>query len=423
MRSTVGRVLTLRLHGDLDFDAVDDVERELTHVLATASDTSPPLRTIVLDLHDLRFLSIAGGRAIQRFIALIADHGLEARVMFPTRHVVSRVLALCGVADSRARTAPSAKLTSSARRQILDVADTESARELLSSAYGRLRLEARGSGRGMRLSTTSVGPVRVDQVDLRMAFHAETGPLGTYAFGQLKSGRIRRRSQRSDREHRPGDVFLTAQPDEQFVSDIDCAAVDLAVISKDVFGQVTQADEPLEFTGYDPVSAAAASRWKRTFAFVMGSILADPQATGPSFVAAQAARLLAATALETFPNTAFTEPTTIDRHDAHPRTIARAIGFIESNADRDIAVTDIAREAAVTTRAMQLAFRRHLDTTPADYLRRVRLHRAHDDLIAADPLATTVSAIAARWGYLNASHFARQYQLVFNETPSQTLAR
>ena len=138
-------------------------------------------------------------------------------------------------------------------------------------------------------------------------------------------------------------------------------------------------------------------------------------------VAGNAARLLVATALATFPNTALTEPTIEDRHDAHPATLRRAIAFIEGNADCDISVADIARAAHVTTRAVQLAFRRHLETTPSAYLRRLRLQHAHDQLREAVPGTITVSAVAARWGFLNPSQFAAHYRTAFAELPSRTL--
>jgi hypothetical protein len=41
-------------------------------------------------------------------------------------------------------------------------------------------------------------------------------------------------------------------------------------------------------------------------------------------------------------------------------------------------VADIAAAARVTTRAVQLAFRRHLDTTPTDYLRQDHPARGQD---------------------------------------------
>jgi transcriptional regulator GlxA family with amidase domain len=87
----------------------------------------------------------------------------------------------------------------------------------------------------------------------------------------------------------------------------------------------------------------------------------------------------------------------------------------------DTAIADIAANAHVTIRAVQLAFRRHLDTTPMAYLRRVRLDHAHHDLSAAGPEDKTVAAVAHRWGFTSSSRFAAYYRQAFGVHPSQTL--
>lgn len=115
------------------------------------------------------------------------------------------------------------------------------------------------------------------------------------------------------------------------------------------------------------------------------------------------------------------EPTIEDRHDAHPDTLRRAVAFIDEHAHRDITVADIAAAAFVTIRAIQLAFRRHLDTTPAGYLRRIRLDQAHRQLQAADPDRDSVTAVAYRWGFSSPSRFASYYRRVFGVQPSHTL--
>ena len=112
----------------------------------------------------------------------------------------------------------------------------------------------------------------------------------------------------------------------------------------------------------------------------------------------------------------------MDARDATSRTVERAVAFIETNPDLSIGLADIARAAFVTPRAVQLAFRRHLGTTPTAYLRRVRLERAHDDLADADPADDTVTAIAARWGFTG-SRFASLYRDTYHERPSDTLHR
>ena len=77
--------------------------------------------------------------------------------------------------------------------------------------------------------------------------------------------------------------------------------------------------------------------------------------------------------------------------------------------------------ANVTIRAVQIAFRRHYGTTPAGYLRRVRLERARQDLLAADPARESVTAVAHRWGFASPGQFTAAYQQAYGVTPDQTL--
>jgi transcriptional regulator GlxA family with amidase domain len=110
-----------------------------------------------------------------------------------------------------------------------------------------------------------------------------------------------------------------------------------------------------------------------------------------------------------------------DRFDSSPATLRRAVAFIDEHAGRHLTVTDIAAASFVTVRAVQLAFRRHLDMTPMQYLRRVRLDRAHQDLLAADPARESVTAVAYRWKFASASRFTAYYRGVYGVLPSHTL--
>jgi anti-anti-sigma factor len=102
-------------------------------------------------------------------------------------------------------------------------------------------------------------------------------------------------------------------------------------------------------------------------------------------------------------------------------TAGRAVAFIEERARDDIGITDIAAAAFVTVRAVQLAFRHYLDMTPMTYLRQVRLDGAHDELLAADPGCTTVTAVAADWHFTNASRFSAYYRAAYGVAPAHTL--
>jgi transcriptional regulator GlxA family with amidase domain len=106
---------------------------------------------------------------------------------------------------------------------------------------------------------------------------------------------------------------------------------------------------------------------------------------------------------------------------AQPQTLRRAIAFIHDNAHRDIGLSDIAAAINVTPRSVQYTFRRHLGTTPLEYLRRVRLDRAHRDLQAADPAVDTVMEIAGRWRFGHLGRFSIAYKKAFGHPPSRTL--
>jgi transcriptional regulator GlxA family with amidase domain len=138
-------------------------------------------------------------------------------------------------------------------------------------------------------------------------------------------------------------------------------------------------------------------------------------------VASTTASMLAAVVLSAFPTNAVTEPTAVDRADAKPNLLRHAVEFIESSADIDITLSDIAEKIHVTPRALQYMFRKHLDMTPMEYLRRVRLNHAHHELLESDPGATTVQIVAARWGFAHTGRFAAMYRQAYGSNPSDSL--
>jgi AraC-like DNA-binding protein len=104
-----------------------------------------------------------------------------------------------------------------------------------------------------------------------------------------------------------------------------------------------------------------------------------------------------------------------------PRSIRLAVAAIEERPADVVSVADIARAANLSVRALEEGFRRHLGTAPMAYARRVRLARAHDELVDAEPDATTATAVAHRWGFTHYGRFAAQYREQFGCSPAQTL--
>lgn len=182
----------------------------------------------------------------------------------------------------------------------------------------------------------------------------------------------------------------------------------------------------VRFLSRRPLGVAAERHWQETVAHVARTLAGSPGRAPSPIVLGEACRFLAAMALATFPNTALPEYGGVldeGECDGSAETLRRAVEFIEAEAGSDIGLADIARAACVTGRAVQLAFRRHLDTTPTAYLRSVRLARAHRELLEAAPESgLTVTDIALRWGFAGPGRFARYYRETFGVLPSETLA-
>jgi AraC-like DNA-binding protein len=309
-----------------------------------------------------------------------------------------------------------------------ETADPELAVHLLRVSSGdKVRVVPRGRPGRIRADKATLTPaVRLDHVSLECSFDVHADTLDSLLLVYIRSGRASYDSYGGERRYGPGDVYVPALPGHRYTARCAGYGVMVAIISPAALGQVAgtapgRSPEPVRLTGYQPASAAASRHWNATYAYVRNQVLGIPLARAQPLLLAAAEQLLLATVLAVFPNNALTDPTIEDRHDAHPLTLRRAAAFIEENAHHAISVADIASAANVTVRAVQLAFRRHLDTTPLAYLRRVRLEHAHRDLLAADPALETVTAVAYRWGFPGTSRFAAEYRAAYGVTPSRTL--
>lgn len=105
------------------------------------------------------------------------------------------------------------------------------------------------------------------------------------------------------------------------------------------------------------------------------------------------------------------------------RSLQRAVDLIHDHAAEPLTVEDVALATGISVRALQQGFRRHVGSTPTEYLRDVRLDRVHEALRSADPGTVTVTDIACRWGFSHLGRFAGDYRRRFAESPSTTLRR
>jgi AraC-like DNA-binding protein len=313
------------------------------------------------------------------------------------------------------------------KRTEFATSDPAELREVIDRGFGsRLRMTvSRRSDWRATLSLVDAGTFT--STDTRLPADltfVNDGHDGSYVIDTLLEGVISIERGKTVSRYRHGDTFLGTGPGAHCIVRSCDVHIQAIALPRSLLTAVAAAtsDRPQpswEFSASEPNSDGV-QRWRSTARYA-DKLLAAPDAAAAPLVISSVAQLLAATVLSVFPNTALTDTPAGDRRDAHPATLHRAVAYIDEHAHDDITVADIAAAARVTVRAVQVAFRRHLDTTPTEYLRRVRLERAHHDLLAADPARESVAAVAYRWGFPSPSRFAARYRRAYGVPPGHTL--
>ncbi|MCH8497644.1 MAG: helix-turn-helix domain-containing protein [Marinobacter sp.] len=103
--------------------------------------------------------------------------------------------------------------------------------------------------------------------------------------------------------------------------------------------------------------------------------------------------------------------------------VDRVQAYLEANSQTPVTITELCELTHVSRRTLQYSFESILGINPARYLRTVRLNNVRRVLSRQTTDDTTISAIAAEWGFWHLGQFAHDYKQLFGENPSMTLAR
>ncbi|QCR44124.1 hypothetical protein C1N91_11940 [Curtobacterium sp. SGAir0471] len=128
----------------------------------------------------------------------------------------------------------------------------------------------------------------------------------------------------------------------------------------------------------------------------------------------------AAAAVEAFPHRERWQSTVTGNGPEHAR-LRLALEYVHAHARDPIGTAEIAAAAGLSPRGLQQSLRRHLDQTPGDLLRSVRLDGARGDLVRGDRDDTSVADIARAWGFGHLGRFSATYRARFGELPSESL--
>ncbi|RKN48574.1 helix-turn-helix domain-containing protein [Micromonospora endolithica] len=305
-----------------------------------------------------------------------------------------------------------------------DSRDPDVIHDHLVHSYGtRLRITSGGAGYRLWHRRLDLGAFRLEETTQSGHLSVDVEGLPTVVVGEVRTATVSRACDGHEARFAPGDVYLAARPERACTlgwhpGRVTLSVLDVSLLSRVAADRAGRGTGPVRLSRLGAAPADLARHWHTSVAYLRDVFVATPDAAAEPLVRDAAARMLAAAVL-----TIFVPPDDppIGPDRARGSTVRRAVAYMEENADRDIGVADVAAAVRATPRGLQLAFRRQLDVTPADYLRWIRLQRAHQDLLRSDPLRDTVAGIAHRWGYLSVSRFTARYRAVFGAPPSHTL--
>jgi len=108
--------------------------------------------------------------------------------------------------------------------------------------------------------------------------------------------------------------------------------------------------------------------------------------------------------------------------EAAPLLVRRAEDYIEASWNRAITIEQLATQTNTSIRSLYAAFKKHRGYSPMTFAKSVRLRRARQMLLEANP-RTSVSQVAFKCGFGNLGHFASDFRQMFGDLPSEVLAR
>ncbi|MEV0251750.1 AraC family transcriptional regulator [Nocardia sp. NPDC050712] len=317
-----------------------------------------------------------------------------------------------------------------ARREELSSRDAEEAVAFVTEMYAdnALRFWEAPPRSRVRTCATVWGEVIATEIRSTIGYSCHIAPIEDHIyFERSLRGRARLRGGGHDFQQHRNDlvVFPFGVP---ILADCDSHDVNLLHIPYHMITELAAQSgldrAPFRFTSLEPRDARSERFWGRLFDLTHHELSAPGSPVLTELVVQNLTRTLAAAALAVFPNT------TMDRHlepgpgAVQTSAVQRAVDYIHANPARPITVSELATHAGTSVRALQNAFRLHHDMTPLEYLRRVRLDRARNDLLAAEPSdGYTVAVVAARWGFTHPGRFSQLYKQTFGHSPKRELRR
>jgi AraC-like DNA-binding protein len=307
--------------------------------------------------------------------------------------------------------------------------DVEEARELCGSImYPRtMRIRRPGGAFTARFSFLRLGAVVLGDMQYGTEATGSTGELGSYHVNLPLSGSFVARHGGRTLHADAGRAAVYRPVGENVLERLgsDCRFLALKIdrdaleeLVSDLLGAAVRG--PLRLSGILDVTRPPGSSFARILKWMAGeadnrlSLVHQPIVAKPLLES-----LLLALLFST--DHQYSEALNEATSGCTGKAVKLVIDAIHADPGHPYTITELANLASVSARCLQAEFKRRTGVTPMQYLRRVRIARAHSALAETDGEATSVADIAQRWGFAAPGRHTARNRYGYHSFPPETI--
>lgn len=103
------------------------------------------------------------------------------------------------------------------------------------------------------------------------------------------------------------------------------------------------------------------------------------------------------------------------------KLLQRVLEYIYSANIKELTISTLIKDVHTSSRSLQYCFSELLNTTPKNFLIKLRLNHIRKELLLSSADETKITHVANSFGVTNIGRFKKDYEIFFNETPKETL--
>lgn len=221
---------------------------------------------------------------------------------------------------------------------------------------------------------------------------------------------------------------LVLSPGRKLVLDLDreCSSIFVTINRELMYRELHRLvcrtiDRPLVFNMKMSVGTPQARSWWRAVEYYLNEMSNDGSIVGLPGVGADWELSLIRTFLMT-QDSNYSDEIAKKISIALPERIARPKRYMEENFFEKICLDAVRRMSGVTPAKFSAEFKDFVGTTPIDYLKKIRLDKARQELLKSYP-RRTIASVALDVGFNHIGRFSLEYKKFFGESPKETVAK